>query len=115
LKDEKELTGITKIMQQHHKHPEVNCDFRPKLDFIFHQLIRYNERLQIVVVTVRAHEGNHSSTQLLLSLANLRYIPIKISTPVPSLGRAGSKCWLGKCPIVRGVVMKPGGPSSLEW
>ncbi|KAH0458625.1 hypothetical protein IEQ34_011439 [Dendrobium chrysotoxum] len=24
-----------------------------------------------------------------------------------SLGRAGSKCWLGKCPVVRGVVMNP--------
>jgi hypothetical protein len=24
-----------------------------------------------------------------------------------SLGRARSKCWLGKCPIVRGVVMNP--------
>ncbi|CAJ1978111.1 unnamed protein product, partial [Sphenostylis stenocarpa] len=24
-----------------------------------------------------------------------------------NLGRAGSKCWLGKCPIVRGVVMNP--------
>ena len=24
-----------------------------------------------------------------------------------SLGRAGSKCWLGKRPVVRGVVMNP--------
>ncbi|XLT43709.1 hypothetical protein HN873_036313, partial [Arachis hypogaea] len=24
-----------------------------------------------------------------------------------TLGRAGSKCWLGKRPIVRGVVMNP--------
>ncbi|MFQ6649934.1 hypothetical protein Gotur_022914 [Gossypium turneri] len=24
-----------------------------------------------------------------------------------SLGRVGSKCWLGKCPVVRGVVMNP--------
>ncbi|MFQ6629622.1 hypothetical protein Gotur_008069 [Gossypium turneri] len=24
-----------------------------------------------------------------------------------NLGRAGSKCWLGKCPVVRGVVMNP--------
>lgn len=24
-----------------------------------------------------------------------------------SLGRIGNKCWLGKCPILRGVVMNP--------
>ena len=24
-----------------------------------------------------------------------------------NLGRAGSKCWLGKCPVVRGVVLNP--------
>uniref|UniRef100_A0A452XDE6 Large ribosomal subunit protein uL2 C-terminal domain-containing protein n=1 Tax=Aegilops tauschii subsp. strangulata TaxID=200361 RepID=A0A452XDE6_AEGTS len=27
-----------------------------------------------------------------------------------SLGRAGSKCWLGKRPVVRGVVMNPVDP-----
>ena len=41
-----------------------------------------------------------------------------------SLGRAGSKCWLGKRPVVRGVVMNPvdenpmavvkGGPQLVE-
>ncbi|XP_052880880.1 50S ribosomal protein L2, chloroplastic-like [Gossypium arboreum] len=38
-----------------------------------------------------------------------------------SLGRAGSKCWLGKRPVVRGVVMNPvdhphgGGEGRLNW
>ncbi|KAK9662968.1 hypothetical protein RND81_O326400 [Saponaria officinalis] len=31
-----------------------------------------------------------------------------------SLGRAGSKRWLGKRPVVRGVVMNPGGPQLVE-
>ncbi|WZZ41581.1 hypothetical protein YC2023_037840 [Brassica napus] len=38
-------------------------------------------------------------------------VPIKMGNALPlsakSLGRAGSKCWLGKRPVVRGVVMNP--------
>nr|WEL35656.1 ribosomal protein L2 [Gossypium hirsutum]WEL35823.1 ribosomal protein L2 [Gossypium hirsutum] len=34
-------------------------------------------------------------------------VPIKMGNALPLLGRAGSKCWLGKRPVVRGVVMNP--------
>ncbi|MFQ6622377.1 hypothetical protein Gotur_001747, partial [Gossypium turneri] len=32
---------------------------------------------------------------------------LKLPSREKSLGRAGSKCWLGKLPVVRGVVMNP--------
>ncbi|MBA0605719.1 hypothetical protein Godav_018262, partial [Gossypium davidsonii] len=32
---------------------------------------------------------------------------LKLPSEEKSLGRAESKCWLGKCPVVRRVVMNP--------
>ncbi|CAJ1978081.1 unnamed protein product, partial [Sphenostylis stenocarpa] len=62
-----------------------------------------------------AKEGK--SATLKLPFGEVRLISKNYSTTIrlvenvgvnqKNLGRAGSKCWLGKCPIVRGVVMNP--------
>nr|KJB15228.1 hypothetical protein B456_002G165900 [Gossypium raimondii] len=56
------------------------------------------------VVKLIANEGK--SATLKLPSGEVRLIS-KNCSATKSLGRVGSKCWLGKCPIVRGVVMNP--------
>ncbi|KAG8485775.1 hypothetical protein CXB51_019176 [Gossypium anomalum] len=60
-----------------------------------------------VVAKLIAKEGK--STTLKLPYGKVRLISKNCSTIVgqKSLGRAGSKCWLGKRPVVRRVVMNP--------
>ncbi|KAF4396306.1 hypothetical protein F8388_019852 [Cannabis sativa] len=70
---------------------------------------------QNFVAKLIAKEGK--SATLKLPSGEVRLIPKNYSTTVgqvgnvevnqKSLGRAGSKCWLGKCPVVKGVVMNP--------
>lgn len=67
------------------------------------------------VAKLIAKEGK--SATLKLPSGEVRLIPKNCSATVgqvgnvgvnqKSLGRAGSKCWLGKRPVVRGVVMNP--------
>ncbi|MFQ6645734.1 hypothetical protein Gotur_020367 [Gossypium turneri] len=60
--------------------------------------MRGNRHIKITFWEVRLISKNCSAT-----VGQVGNVGVNLK----SLGRAGSKCWLGKRPVVRGVVMNP--------
>ncbi|KAK8538714.1 hypothetical protein V6N12_034422 [Hibiscus sabdariffa] len=55
---------------------------------------------QLLIIAMDAYLPNKCSSATVEQVGN-------VGVNQKSLGRAGSKCWLGKRPVVRGVVMNP--------